>query len=291
MSGFSADWLALRKDADDRARSRDVLARAVRHVADAQAEIGRSNDIDKSGREGNADIRFCDLGSGTGASVAAFVPHFTEVIHAPQSWTLCDIDADNLATARARYADVDDISVTTRMHDLSRDPAPFQSVDAPAADIVTATALFDLVSAKWIDRFVGALAEARLPLLATLTYDGRHMFDPPHPLDAMMHTAFDAHQQTEKGFGPALGPAAVSTLVATLEEAGFTVRRGDSPWMLERDRDAALVAALVEGWANAVSEAGLVEPADAAVWCSARIGDTRSLLVGHTDIFAAPPPT
>ncbi|MEL7543384.1 MAG: class I SAM-dependent methyltransferase [Pseudomonadota bacterium] len=262
MSGFSADWLALREEADSRSRSGKVLAAARARFVDA------------------SEISICDLGSGTGVSVESF----TGLFPPRQRWRLVDIDADNLQRARVRNSGRDELAIETVVHDLAAAPA----IWGAGTDLVTATALFDLVSRDWLEGFVAALAEARLPLLATLTYDGRHVFSPEHRFDDVMHRAFDFHQTGEKSFGLALGPSACTTMIEMLRAHGYEVTTGDSAWQLSAGRDGALIEELLRGWAAAVTDAGLVEKDTVDVWLKARIGCSETLLVGHTDIFAVP---
>ncbi len=151
-------------------------------------------------------------------------------------------------------------------------------------DLVTAAALFDLVSPAWIARFVSALAKRKLPLYTVLTYDGREAWEPPHAADERVLAAFNAHQRTDKGFGPAAGPDAFASLVAAFEAAGYAAATGDSPWRLQ-EADRALAAELTAGIASAARETGLVPEADIAAWLAAK-QRAASGLVGHGDLFA-----
>ncbi|HKH34927.1 MAG TPA: hypothetical protein VKA80_12340, partial [Beijerinckiaceae bacterium] len=56
MSGFSADWLALREPADHRARNRELLAQLRARFAGQEA------------------VTVVDLGSGTGSNLRACAP-------------------------------------------------------------------------------------------------------------------------------------------------------------------------------------------------------------------------
>ncbi len=42
--------------------------------------------------------------------------------------------------------------------------------------------------------------------------------------------AFNAHQTTDKGFGPSAGPDATCVMSQLFEKAGYRVALGDSPW-------------------------------------------------------------
>lgn len=275
---FSPEWLALREPADHAARSEDLLAAVGRHFA------------------GRDSIAVVDLGCGAGSNLRGTFAALPD----RQAWTLVDYDPALLAAARARLASwadkaADDgatlrlkksgksLEVSFLQADLNADPsAPL----AEGTDLVTAAALFDLVSTGWIDRFVAAMSARRLPLYTVLTYDGREEWQPAHPLDAEMLAAFHAHQATDKGFGPAAGPAATEAMARAFAKAGYRVERAPSPWRLGPDF-AVLARDLATGFAGAVGETGRVDAAGLADWLALRrAGGTT--LVGHEDLFAVP---
>ena len=257
---FDADWLALRAGADERARSGRLIAMAAAHL---------------ERHEGT--VRLLDLGAGTGATLRALSPSFRR----PQHWSL--LDADEGLLARAPESS-DDIAVTTVAANLD----PLRMPD-PAPHLVTASALFDLASAAMIDRLAERLAAHRLPLLAMLTFDGRLALDPAHALDEAMIGAFNAHQRTDKGLGgPAAGPDATDTLADALERRGYAIAQEDSAWRLETPSDAALIEAVLRGWADAAREIG--HPREVDAWLTARLGRTDRLLIGHLDLYAGPSP-
>ncbi len=262
MSGFSTSWLDLREPADRAARAPETLAACAERFRDA------------------AELSICDLGAGAGASVAAFAG----ILPARRRWRLVDADADLLAEAERRHAG-GAVPVETRRADLAATPDPWPR----DCGLVTATALFDLASVDWIDRFAEALARDRLPLLATLTYDGRQTFSPSHADDAALLDAFNRHQQIDKGLGgAAAGPHAAPTLIAALERRGYRIVSADSPWRLSgADRD--LIAELLRGWARAVNGAEFAPEDVVTRWLAARLRDTQAMTVGHTDVFATPP--
>lgn len=278
MSGFSPEWLALREPADHRARSMAVAQGLARTFAARER------------------VAVLDLGCGTGSNLralAAWLPRH-------QRWRLVDHDEALLAEAgralRAwadRYAEERgavvlhwrdrEIAVTLSRADLARD---LERAFDPAPDLVTAAALFDLASAAWIAALARAAAACKAVFCAALTYDGEGGWTPPHRADGAMKAAFDAHQRRDKGFGPAAGPEAARVLAQALAEAGFRVRAAPSPWALDA-RDAALIAALAEGYAAAVRETGLVPDEVIADWLAARRAGCR-WTVGHRDLLALP---
>jgi SAM-dependent methyltransferase len=278
MSGFSPDWLALRETADHAARAPDIARQVFEHFAAAPS------------------ITVADLGCGTGSNLRAMAEH----LPARQTWRLVDWDHRLLDAARGRLVawaddaltdgadlslrkDARHIALHLEQADLAQD---FESVLDRPADLITATAFFDLVSAQWIDDFCAALARRRLPLYAILTYDGQEQWSPPHPSDARMLAAFHAHQQSHKGFGPAAGPFAAAHLARALEEQGYRVTSAPSPWRLG-EGERALMGELARGAAEAVRETGLVGADDVASWRTAR-ERAESCVIGHVDIFARP---
>ena len=208
-----------------------------------------------------------------------------------QQWTLVDHDAANLAVAYDVLADWADaasragdalnlawhgkaINVRARVHDFAQDPSCWPQ----GTHLVTASALFDLTSEKWIARFVSALG--RIPLLAALSFDSVITSAPAHALDARIADAFNRHQHSDKGFGPAAGSDAARVLEEELTTAGYTLTAGESPWVLPPSK---LQSATAQGIAGAAVETGAVTRAEADAW----LAHARTRLsVGHRDVFA-----
>ena len=63
-----------------------------------------------------------------------------------------------------------DVTVAARAIDLVRDLE--LALDGPV-DLITTSALLDLVSEDWLERLVVEAAARRLPVYAALSYDGR----------------------------------------------------------------------------------------------------------------------
>ncbi len=279
MSGFSSDWLKLRESADHRARNRQLLAKLAAHFTDRET------------------VLVVDLGTGTGSNLRAIAPQ----LPALQQWILVDHDPALLTAACdciAAWADSSrptatgieaskggrSILVELKRADLSAEPAAWGGA---APDLVTAAALFDLVSATWIDRFVTALARSRLAFYTALTHSHTAEWNPPHPADAAMTKAFESHFGSDKGFGPSAGSRATDLLANKLSAAGYQVESAPSPWQLGR-ADAALIATLADGWAAAVRETKRVTPTTISDWLAARKAEGVSCVVGHKDLLALP---
>jgi len=276
---FSAEWLALREPADHAAVDRGLRGKLAAHFA---------------GRE---RIAVVDLGCGAGSNLRGCY----DLLPADQAWTLVDYDPALLLAARGRLAAWADeaiedggslrlakadkrIVVSFRQADLA---AGYPQDLFSAADLITAAALFDIVSVGAIAALAKSLGPLRRAFYTVLTYDGVARFAPPHDADAAVLQAFNAHQTTDKGFGPAAGPRATQALAEAFEAQGYGVGRGSSPWVLD-EAHAALRRELDAGFAAAAREAGLQE-AMAGAWLAHRLsGEGRVTTVGHEDLLAIP---
>jgi hypothetical protein len=251
--GFSADWLALRDPADRAARDPALLAAAA-------------------GAAGPSPV-VMDLGCGTGASLRALGPLLPGAV-----WRMVDHDPALLPLAVAAAGP----GATGHVADLAGglDGLPWDGVT-----LVTASALFDLVSADWVAGLAGIAAARGLPVYAALSYDGRMAWDPADADDAAVTAAFNRHQRGDKGFGPALGPDAATAAAQAFRAQGFDVHLAQSDWRLGPG-DAALQAELLAGIAAAAQEAGTAS----ARWLdrrAARVGQGLAT-IGHIDLLALP---
>lgn len=263
---FSPDWLALREPADHASVNAAVRDRLRAHFANHPA------------------IGVVDLGCGAGSNLRGTSP----VFDCPQSWTLVDYDAKLLAVAKGRLGELCDrrIGVDFREADLSA--GAFDGI-IDGADLVTAAALFDLVSVPVIERLADAIARRHQVFCTVLSYDGIAAWLPEHPADSAMRSAFNAHQTRDKGFGPAAGPGATDALARAFGRHGYTVVRGKSPWVLD-GRFQHLRAELDAGFASAVAETGEVPPATVGAWLADRGSAAPAVtIIGHEDLLALPP--
>ncbi|MEM9049395.1 MAG: methyltransferase domain-containing protein [Pseudomonadota bacterium] len=272
MSGFSADWLALREVADRSARSRLLIARLLAHF-----DSGATPRDDAQHGGAVRKLRITDLGCGTGATLRALDPYLPK----DTQWRL--VDADALLLAEARRLLPPDLAIAFIKADLA---ASLADILAEPADIVTASALVDLVSLDWLERLLDLLP-AGAALYLALTYDGREHWSPTHDAERLALEAFHTHMRRDKGFGPALGAEAAETLVDVLQGRGWTVHSAKSPWELG-PTEQALITALADGSAAAVAETGRLDTATLGDWHVARRKASR-VEIGHCDIFATPP--
>ncbi|MEO1194081.1 MAG: hypothetical protein AAFY02_20165 [Pseudomonadota bacterium] len=281
MNEFPPDWLALREARDRKARDSRLLDSLYTHFADRPR------------------MTVCDLGAGTAALLRALSPGLPR----DQEWILIDQEAENLMAAKTaledwakdwaaesrwqgetlelRQADRA-ITVRWRQADLSQDLVE----SLAGADLVAASALFDLAGPAWIGRLAGLLAARRLPLYASLTFSGLFSAEPPLPLDQAIEAAFSAHQRSDKGLGGvAAGPSAEDLLALALQAAGAEVTRADSSWHIDQSTPQ-LLTEVIQGFAAAASETGLLTERDCTAWREARLAETARVTVGHGDLLA-----
>jgi hypothetical protein len=249
MTGFSADWLAVREPFDvaarDRALALEFLARVPEHG------------------------RIVDLGAGAGSNIG-----YLHALAAGRRWRHVDDDPALLAVARTRFA---------------ADPGIAAALEAALDDAaaVTCAALLDLVSAAWLAHLADALARRRLPLLAVLTYDGRMVWSPGDAADARVAVAFHRDMARDKGFGAALGPRAADHLADLLRARGASVTLRPSDWRIAAT-DAAMLDAMRDGIGAAAAASALPDEGDEIAGWRARRAAARpqGLVIGHLDLAA-----
>lgn len=282
---FSADWLSRREWLDGRSRSHCLTGLAADWLATRPGAHGTPCGI-------------VDLGCGTGSNLRFLAPR----LPGPQRWRLVDHDPELLALARRHAATLRDtsgarVAIEARCRDLS----PVDDGLLEGADLVVASALFDLVSRSWAEALVAACAARQQALLFTLSVDsdwafldatGKRLEDVE---DIAVRALFQAHQRRDKGLGPALGGRAPAVLAAAMTAAGFRVESAATPWYLaagERDL-LPLAEQLLQGWHDAALEQAPEEQARLQRWHSRRLAGLAAgelgLTVGHRDLLALPP--
>lgn len=287
MADALADWLALREPADAAARSLTVTQAAARAVA------------------GRDPLQVLELGTGTGANIRYLAPR----LGGRQRWLAVDRSADLLALLPARLShwadaqgyDVDragsallvraprfECHVDTRAQDLDAlDPGLFAG-----RQLVTGSAMLDLVSERWLRSLAERCARADAAALFALTYAGRSSCTPPEPEDDWVCDLLNRHQHRDKGLGgPAAGPAAADAAVRAFADAGYDTATAPAHWQLGAG-DGGLQRQLVDGWAHAALEMAPAEAAVIEAWRARRhahLDAARSrIIVEHADVAAWP---
>jgi len=276
MSGFSSAWLTLREPADHRSRNAEL----------AEALSARFTLRDS--------ITVTDIGCGTGSNLRATAA----LLPTKQNWTLVDYDPGLLGTAREELCTwADETRTVGEALELIKGPARISvsfrqadlAVDLEAGlgepnELITAAAFFDLASEAFIRKFAQAVAARNAVFYTVLTYNGRCSWQPRHPADNAVTSAFQRHQMTDKGFGVSVGPTAPLHLSDQFKLAGYSVQEAESPWRLAPG-DEALLAELQAGHLTAVAETGAVEQSALQSWASRKL---TGAIIGHTDTLAIP---
>jgi hypothetical protein len=284
MSEFNADWLALREPADTAARSMPLtrtIAGALEH-------------------DGVLDV--LDLAAGTGSNLRYLAEH----LPGDQRWLLADHDPALLNQIPERlspwasahgYKAIREGNEMLFRSDRAMYRVAVRRVDLNEIDdsllagraLITASALLDLVSDRWLRTLAARCRTSGAAVLFALTYDGRIVCTPAEPDDEGIRDLVNRHQRRDKGFGEALGPDASDLAQEYLSGAGYEVQRRPSDWVLQPDAGE-LQRQLIEGWARAAES---LSPADSPWirgWRSRRMAHVEShrsrLVVGHADLAA-----
>jgi len=286
VSAFDADWLALREPFDAAARSSTLVAELRAHLPHGAA------------------LEILDLGAGAGSNLR----HLAPVIGGAQHWRLTDHDprlleaaiATTHAWAAERGADVRRAgsALTIRGGDFTcqvdcepADLAELAIVDLPSGGLVTAAALLDLVSQRWLDELAERCRAARAAVCFVLSYDGRTSLAPAEAEDAEVLELVNRHQLGDKGFGPALGPRAAAAAEAAFKAQSYDVRVARSDWVVG-SQEHALQLALLDGWRDAAIEMAHDRRSALDAWHerrSAHVAAGRATVdVGHLDLVGWP---
>jgi hypothetical protein len=266
MSGFSADWLRLREPCDTRSRSEEFV-RALRTRLPLRP------------------LRAMDLGTGTAANIRYLAPR----LGGEQSWHAIDNDPALIEQQPSVLQGPDfACRLSAQRLDLVAD---LDALPFAGCQLVTASALLDLVSASWLQLLAGRCEAAGATVLFALSYDGRMECWPREPDDDWLRNLINQHQQGDKGFGSALGPQAARYACTIFEALGFETRTAASDWLIE-PQEHALQRELIDGWIAAAREIAPGDEARIAAWALRRrahlSAGTSRILVGHQDFMAWP---
>jgi hypothetical protein len=263
--GFAADWLGLREAHDRRARNPSLLQGLARW------------------RAGRGSLNVVDLGAGTGSNLRSVAP----LLGGVQRWTLIEHDPALIDRGRVELAGCG-VAWVYRHLDLAAD---LERLSDTPVDLITASALLDLVAEPWLERLAAWRRRSGAALYMALTYDGRCAWEPRLPFDDAALDLVNRHQRTDKGFGPALGPKAAPCLRALLSKAEGTLGTGPSDWVLQPG-DQQIQDALLSGYAKSAAEAAPSRVPEIAHWARQRRGliaaNASRLVVGHEDLLLLP---
>jgi SAM-dependent methyltransferase len=266
MSSFSIAWLDLREAADFAARDKHLATQALNWLGQATDPI-------------SPDRIIVDLGAGTGSTLRALSKLGANNI----VWRLVDLDGKLLDEALLRHGK------QYLIEDYQADLTIVNELPLTGAHIVSASALFDLASANFIDALIARIDAHKTAIYAALNYDGTTTWAPAHPLDEKVLAAFNVDQARDKGFGPALGPKCTDYLQQALENKGYEVTLKPSSWQLGEAHQE-MLSELIAGIAAAVSQGYGLTATEVNEWKAFRLAHITqgSCTVGHWDLLALP---
>lgn len=288
-SHFSDDWLAMREPHDRAARDAAAVAMGLDEALGALARRATPE----------RPLRVLDLGAGTGANLRWLAPR----IGGCQHWVVLDHDASLLALwperlgawARTLGGEVHGcdgmlsldiastglrVTIERRQVDLAAGVPPEMLA---GTGLITASALLDLVSERWLAGLVDAGRAAGVAAwLFALSVDGRIEWQPADADDEFVVGCYTRHQRQDKGFGPALGGEAPKTAARLLEADSYSaVRSAASDW---RVVNGAMRDRLRDGMAAAAVEMAPREASRIRAWQERRTARSE-LIVGHSDNY------
>jgi hypothetical protein len=287
MDESISSWLALREPADFAARSAtlaDLMARRL---------------------DARDPVRVVDLGTGTGSNLRYLIDRLprrqdwllvdrdrrllTEVADRMQAWALArdyQVGFDNDALILRREGR--ECRIETRQMDLGvlADDEIFRG-----RDLVTASALLDLVSVEWLCALASQCHIHRCATLFSLSYNGEAQSLPREREDDEIRGLMNRHQRTDKGFAPAAGPEASAAAARAFTALGYDVRQERTNWILGPE-SSELQRQLIEGWAHAALEIAPEYTGVIRDWLARRLDHLRQgrsrIVVGHEDLAAFP---
>jgi len=283
---FDIDWLAKRYPFDVEARNKTVEQKAIDYLKKDQPLV------------------IVDLGAGTGSNCL----YFLDKLKQDQSWIFIEKDpqlAPALIHRLEEYATFHKYkwSYINGVYEML---TPFkkvtfkvisdtffkidQLVDLSKVDLVVANAVFDLLSKVQISQFLDQLTSNKIACLFTLHYTGMR-FKPEDPFDQAYIDLYDEHMVRPQSFGQAMGKLAAAHVAQTLEDANYTLEKGESTWNIKED-DIKMHYYLLNFMDNALSELQYTDELQAYFpkWFQRKkdliITRKQSLEVKHIDLFA-----
>ena len=286
MDNALSTWLRLRETADAAARSESLTRTIAGTIAASEP------------------VQVLDLATGTGANLRYLAPR----LPGRQRWLVVDRDSALLALVpvlTSSWGVARDYEVRTHVNGcVIRGERLECHVETKRLDLgactdveifagchlVTASALLDLASERWLSALAARCRAVSAAALFAITYNGCSSCSPVEPEDDMIRDLLNRHQKTDKGLGgPAAGPEAAGCAARCFAEAGYRVRSEPSDWALG-STEHELQRRLIEGWAEAATQMAPGDASTIACWRVRRIGhvdaDRSRVVVGHLDVAA-----
>jgi hypothetical protein len=221
-------------------------------------------------------VEVIDLGSGTGANQRWLSPR----LPFEQQWLLIDQDQGLLRS----------LPVAPRTRILTADVGILTSVldRSGSAQLVTCSALLDVLTVDQLDVIGSALAVARQPGLFSLTVTGAMELSPAHPLDSHLTRAFNDHQRR----GGRAGPDAVRQLSRAFRATGCRLWTTETPWLVDGHNGGEFVRQFLTDRVDAAVAQDPSLNSAGVDWLALRLAQLAEhdlqISVGHRDLLVLP---
>ncbi|MEQ8706997.1 MAG: class I SAM-dependent methyltransferase [Phaeodactylibacter sp.] len=286
---FATNWLEERYRFDVAARNPRVEAACLQYFSD------------------HTSVSIIDIGAGTGAN---FI-YLAEKLPQSQQWALLELNPTLLKHARERlkiWGAAKGYAVSESTQELhfkkSQQHISVRFVNGSFLELpqllplqryhlVTASAVFDLLSKEMLQRLVQTFHGNRLALLATLNYESMSYL-PADAADEHWTGLYEKHMQRSQDFGRALGPDCASYLEHCYKELPKDqLLRAPSRWQIEPG-DAAMHQHMLEFLERSLNEMASIGHSGQELqqWLQQKhqcLQDRQlRLTVTHSDLFTAP---
>lgn len=251
-------------------------------------------------------LHIMDAGAGTGSNFRYYFSKLPE----QQEWILLEQDATLLQACRDRlnrFAEENQYHLSEKGDQLlissDRRQASIRFVqdklenvksltDMEQLDVITANALFDLVSYEQFDAFAAQIACYQVCLMASLNYY-ETSFLPFASEDGRFIQYFHMHMLRPQDFGEAMGPNCSEEMLDLLAAHEMKCEQEGSQWHLKR-YDTTMQHYILHFMEHAIRDLNLSdkEIGDMESWLEEKQQMSREhqleIIVDHSDIFAYP---
>ena len=100
--------------------------------------------------------------------------------------------------------------------------------------VISYSAAIDLMSKRSIDNSFKLIKNNNV-LFFSLCFDGKVKWTPSHPYDKYVLSFFNNHQQSDKGFGMALGYKSINYIKKKANKLGLEIKIRNSPWIVKNE--------------------------------------------------------
>jgi len=231
-NSFETNWLDRRYDYDNAARNKKVEEACLNYL------------------QNKTSVTILDIGSGTGSNCL----YFLEKMPAIQNWIFVEHDEHLTKYALERIKkhvselgysvevapqklilqkdnrQIEITYITDSFMDLDK------KVDLSKVDLVTAGAVFDLLSFKQFVDVATIVLENEIALLATMNYAEMN-FSPEEASDVLFIEKYEKHMSRPQEFGKAMGKDCSRSMVKFFKKHQKEVVYGSSVWKLNGDEE------------------------------------------------------